>query len=92
MREAELSPGTETILLVDDEAPLQDLVRKILERHGYRVLTATDGPAALTVSNDFQGDIHLLLTDILMPRMSGLEVAKCLAVARPSVKVLYISG
>jgi two-component system, cell cycle sensor histidine kinase and response regulator CckA len=89
---ADLSPGTETILLVDDEAPVQNLVRQILERRGYRVLVASDGPAALRVSHDFQGDIHLLLTDILMPRMSGLEVAKCLAVARPLMKVLYMSG
>jgi CheY-like chemotaxis protein len=87
-----LSSGTETILLVDDEEPVQDLVRKILERRGYRVLAAADGPAALTVSHDFQGDIHLLLTDILMPRMNGLEVAKCLAAVRPLMKVLYMSG
>jgi CheY-like chemotaxis protein len=89
---ADLSSGAETILLVDDEEPVQCLLREILERRGYRVLTASDGPAALTVSNDFQGDIHLLLTDILMPGMSGLEVAKCLAAARPLMKVLYMSG
>jgi two-component system cell cycle sensor histidine kinase/response regulator CckA len=89
---ADLSSGTETILLVDDEEAVQYLVREILERRGYRVLAVPDGPAALTVSNDFQGDIHLLLTDILMPGMSGLEVAKCLAAARPLMKVLYMSG
>jgi two-component system cell cycle sensor histidine kinase/response regulator CckA len=78
--------------LVDDEEPVQHLVREILERRGYRVLAASDGPAALTVSSDFQGNIHLLLTDILMPRISGLEVATCLAAARPLMKVLYMSG
>jgi two-component system, cell cycle sensor histidine kinase and response regulator CckA len=88
----DLSSGTETILLVDDEEPVQYLVREILERRGYRVLAASDGPTALTVSSNYHGDIHLLLTDILMPRMSGLEVATCLAAARPLMKVLYMSG
>ena len=64
------------------------LVRDILERHGYRVLVA----AALTVSHAFQGDIHLLLANILMPRMSGMKVATCLTAARPLIKVLYMSG
>lgn len=89
---ADLSSGTETILLVDDEEPVQHLVRQILERRGYRILAASDGPAALRLSSDFQGDIHLVLTDIVMPGMSGLEVATCLLAARPSMKVLYMSG
>ena len=88
----DLSSATETILLVDDEEPVRDLVRKILERRGYRVLAASDGPAALRVSHDFQGEIHLQLTDILMPRMNGQEVARCLTAARPLMKVLYMSG
>lgn len=88
----ELSVGTETILLVDDEEPVQYVLREILERRGYRVLGACDGPAALTLSSDFQGPIHLLLTDIVMPRMNGLEVAKYLAADRPSIKILYMSG
>jgi CheY-like chemotaxis protein len=89
---ADLSSGTETILLVDDEEPVQYVVREMLERRGYRVLVAGDGPAALRTSGEFHGDIQLLLTDVLMPRMSGLEVAKCLAVERPLIKVLYMSG
>lgn len=89
---ADLRSGTETILLVDDEEPVQYVVREILERHGYRVLTACDGPAALRVSSDFQGPIHLLLTDIVMPRMNGFEVAKCVTAERPSIKILYMSG
>jgi CheY-like chemotaxis protein len=89
---ADLSSGTETILLVDDEEPVQYVVREMLERRGYRVLVAGDGPAALRTSSEFHGDIQLLLTDVLMPRMSGLEVAKCLAVERPLIKVLYMSG
>ena len=88
----DLSPGTETILLVDDEEPVQWVVRDILERRGYHVLVACDGPTALRVSSEFKGTIHLLLTDIAMPRMSGLEVAKCLASERPSLKILYMSG
>jgi len=86
------SSGTETILLVDDEEPVQCVVREMLERRGYRVLVACDGPAALRASSEFQGDIQLLLTDIVMPCMSGLEVAKCVAVERPLIKVLYMSG
>jgi two-component system, cell cycle sensor histidine kinase and response regulator CckA len=88
----DLSVGTETILLVDDEKPVQYVVREILERRGYRVLAACDGPAALTLSSDYQDPIHLLLTDIVMPRMNGLEVAKYLVADRPSIKVLYMSG
>jgi two-component system cell cycle sensor histidine kinase/response regulator CckA len=88
----ELSVGTETILLVDDEEPVQYVLREILERRGYQVLAACDGPTALTLSSDFQGPIHLLLTDIVMPRMNGLEVAKYLAADRPSIKILYMSG
>jgi len=86
------SSGIETILLVDDEEPVQCVVREMLERRGYRVLVACDGPAALRASSEFKGDIQLLLTDVVMPRMSGLEVAKCLAVERPLIKVLYMSG
>ncbi len=88
----DVSTGTETILLVDDEEPVQYLVREILERRGYRVLIAPDGPSAFTVSSNFQGDIHLLLTDVMLRGMSGLEVAKCLGAARPLMKVLYMSG
>ena len=89
---ADLSPETETILLVDDEEPVQYVVREILERHGYRVLVACDGPAALKVSSEFQGSIHLLLTDIVMPQMNGLEMAKRMTADRPSIKILYMSG
>lgn len=86
------SLGTDTILLVDDEEPVQRVVREILERRGYRVLVAGDGTAALRASSEFKGDIQLLLTDVVMPGMSGLEVAKYLVVERPLMKVLYISG
>lgn len=89
---AGLSSGTETILVVDDEEPVQYVLQDMLERRGYRVLVACDGPAALQASREFHGDIQLLLTDVIMPRMSGLEVAQCLAAARPSIKVLFMSG
>jgi two-component system cell cycle sensor histidine kinase/response regulator CckA len=88
----DLSSGAETILLVDDEEPVQYLVRDILKRRGDRLLAASDGPAALRVSHAFQGDIHLLVTDILMPRMNGMEVATCLTAARPLMNVVYMSG
>lgn len=89
---ADPSSGTKTILLVDDEEPVQEIVREMLERRGYRVLVAGDGHAALRVSSEFSGDIELLLTDIVMPGMSGLELAKCVSLERPSIKVVYMSG
>jgi two-component system, cell cycle sensor histidine kinase and response regulator CckA len=82
----------ETILLIDDEEPVQQIVRDILARRGYRVLVACDGPEALAASQDFSGPIHLVLTDVVMPRMHGWDVARSLAVQRPAIKILFISG
>lgn len=84
--------GNETILVVDDEEPIRDLVRQHLEGMGYTVLVAENGPAALTLSRDHHGPIHLLLTDVLMPEMTGSVLASRLGATRPETKVLYISG
>jgi diguanylate cyclase (GGDEF)-like protein len=82
----------ETVLLVEDEAALLRLAREFLEECGYHVLEARDGEEALQVSDQYAGPIHLVLTDVVMPRMNGWELAKRLAIRRPETKVLYVSG
>jgi DNA-binding response OmpR family regulator len=84
--------GTETILVVEDEEAIRALARRFLEACGYRVLEASNGREALRVSREHKGPIHLLLTDVVMPLMSGREVAFQLAPERPDMKVLYVSG
>ena len=84
--------GSETILLVEDEGDLRALAREILETQGYTVLAAGDPEEALRLIAGFGGRIHLLLTDVVMPKMSGRELASRLAPARPDMKVLYMSG
>ncbi len=84
--------GTETVLVVEDEPAVRDLVRRTLVSAGYQVLAAADGHEALAVSERHDGDIHLVLTDVVMPRMSGKALADRLAAARPACRVLYMSG
>jgi CheY-like chemotaxis protein/anti-sigma regulatory factor (Ser/Thr protein kinase) len=84
--------GSETILLVEDEDSVRAVARESLRRHGYAVLEATNAEAALAVSGDFEGEIELLLTDVVMPGLSGRALADRLASARPGTKVLYMSG
>ena len=84
--------GRETILLVEDEEAVRDLVRGVLEGCGYSVLLAQNGEEALRLSGGHEGPIHLMVTDVVMPRMSGRELAERLASPRPTMKVLYISG
>jgi PAS domain S-box-containing protein len=84
--------GTETILLVEDQAPLLELSREFLERLGYRVLTADHPEKAIHISQDLGGKIDMLLTDVLMPGMNGRELAHRLRKQRPEMKVLYVSG
>jgi two-component system cell cycle sensor histidine kinase/response regulator CckA len=84
--------GTETILLVEDEAGVRQLVREMLQLLGYRILEASNGPEAIRIFERHQGSIDLLLTDVIMPQVSGRELAERLKTLRPSLKVLYISG
>jgi PAS domain S-box-containing protein len=84
--------GHEIVLLVEDAAPVRTLARRSLEARGYRVLDAADGPAALALSARHDGGIDILVTDVVMPGMSGRELAERLAPERPSMKVLYTSG
>jgi PAS domain S-box-containing protein len=84
--------GTETVLVVEDNDPVRDTTLKILDQFGYRTLAARDGEEAVRVSRDFEGEIHLLLTDVIMPGMSGKELSESLQSMRPEMKVLYMSG
>ena len=84
--------GSETILIVEDSDSLRRLVHHVLKKQGYTVLLAHDGEYALQVSGEFSGPIHLLVTDVVMPRMGGLELAKQLTQSRPDTRVLYTSG
>jgi two-component system cell cycle sensor histidine kinase/response regulator CckA len=84
--------GTETILIVEDAEALRLLVRELLESAGYRVLDAEAPDKALSLIESTAGPIHLVLTDMVMPRMSGHEFAKRLALLRPEIRVVFMSG
>ena len=84
--------GTETVLLVEDEEVVRDMAREILEESGYRVLEAKHGREALLVAERHRGPIHLMLSDVVMPQMSGRELAEHLTPLRSEMKVLYMSG
>jgi PAS domain S-box-containing protein len=85
--------GAETVLLVEDDAGLRELARMILVRRGgYKVLESTGGKEALVFAEQYKGTIHLLLTDVVMPGMSGRELSEELATLRPDLKILYMSG
>jgi CheY-like chemotaxis protein len=85
--------GTETILVVEDEAPVRELVCDLLAGHGYKILQAESGRKALEVWNQSKDQIDLVLTDLVMPdRMNGRELAERLWVERPDLKVIFTSG
>ena len=84
--------GSETILLVEDDEQVREIVRQILERQGYRTITAPNGEQALAVAHRHIGRIHLTITDVVMPQMNGRELAERLAHSRPDMKILYMSG
>jgi CheY-like chemotaxis protein len=84
--------GGETILLVEDEPAMLEVTRRILADNGYEVLAAGGGAAAVRLAAEHPGDIHVLLTDVVMPEMLGKEVAERVSALRPDVRVLFMSG
>ncbi len=89
---AEAPRGQETILLVEDAEMLQEVIREKLEESGYTVLLASNGEEALALARERKGPIDLLLTDVVMPKLGGGELAKLLCALRPGMRVLYMSG
>jgi CheY-like chemotaxis protein len=92
MKAEGLHEGTETILLVDDAGPLRELMRRLLEDSGYKVLDSGDPAEALRIAGEHQGPIPLMITDVIMPGFSGTVLAERVAKIRPETKVLYASG
>ncbi len=86
------NPEQETILVTEDEKIVRDLVATILKEQGYQVLTASDGQEAIRVFRERKDRIDLLLTDMVMPGMSGPELAQALIQLQPALKILYMSG
>ncbi|MEW6386357.1 MAG: PAS domain S-box protein [Thermodesulfobacteriota bacterium] len=84
--------GRETILMVEDDEVLRSVITKTLKKFGYRVLKARDGDEALSACQKHKGPIHLLLTDVVLPKMSGVELADRLKGFRPEMKILFMSG
>lgn len=92
VKQIALPRGSETVLLAEDAESLRELNLELLEALGYTVLEAAHGVEALDKAAEYHGSIHLLLTDVVMPGMSGKELAERLAILRPNVKVIYMSG
>ena len=86
------STGTGTILLVEDEEALLNLTADVLEQNGYTVLSARDGIQALEIAQSFDEDIHLLLTDVAMPRLGGPALAQYMSHLRPGIRILFMTG
>jgi len=84
--------GTETVLLVEDEDSVRELVRETLVSRGYKVLEAENGESGLQVGENYKGQIDLLITDVVMPGIGGRELAKKLLLMRPNIGVLFLSG
>jgi DNA-binding response OmpR family regulator len=84
--------GTETVLVIENEQTVREVIADVLAMHGYRVLEAPDGPEALRVSDGYGGPIHLLVVDVVMPGMSGESLVGVLGVRRPGIRALYVSG
>jgi CheY-like chemotaxis protein len=86
------NPKGETVLVVEDEEALREVTKRMLVRSGYHVLTAANGPEALELASHHEGEIHLLVTDVVMPLMLGKEVAEKILLIKPEIEVLFMSG
>ena len=84
--------GTETILLVEDDVAIRGLMRKALQRHGYRTLEARNVADAINIAESYAGPINVLLTDVIMPTLNGPDLAQRIATIRPTTRVLFVSG
>jgi CheY-like chemotaxis protein len=89
---AQVLRGTETVLLTEDEQDVREVAREFLESAGYQVLQAPSGEAALRLAADYLGSIDLLVTDMVMPGLSGQELARRMRGSRKDLRVLYMSG
>jgi PAS domain S-box-containing protein len=89
---AKLADGSETVLLVEDEETVRSLAQSVLETKGYKVLTASGGPEAISMAENCRATIDLVITDLVMPQISGLEVVQRVGEMHPEAKVLYMSG
>jgi PAS domain S-box-containing protein len=89
---APIRRGTETVLVVEDDSVVRQLVATVLERHGYRVLQATGGGEALDLADRHDGQVHLLVSDVMMPGLDARTLAERLAAAQPGLAVLYMTG
>jgi two-component system cell cycle sensor histidine kinase/response regulator CckA len=86
------TPNGKTILLAEDEQPVRTFVLAMLQKAGYNVIIAVDGQDGLAKSKQFNGTIHLLLSDVQMPNMTGIELATQIQIERPQTRVLLMSG
>ena len=86
------SPKGETVLVVEDEEALRQVTKRIFTRNGYHVITAANGPEALDIASAHPGEIHLLVTDVIMPHMLGKEIAEKMQAIKPGIEVLFMSG
>lgn len=86
------APRTQTLLLVEDERPVREVTKLILERSGYRVLEAPSPDVAIKFCEEHPGPIHLMLTDVVMPRMNGVQLREVALERRPELKVILMSG
>jgi CheY-like chemotaxis protein len=89
---ADAGGGRETVMLVEDEQVVREVVHQMLQRQGYEVLVAGDGEEALALAERYEGQIDVLATDVVMPRMSGGELADRLLPRRPGLRILFMSG
>jgi two-component system cell cycle sensor histidine kinase/response regulator CckA len=87
-----VTKGTETVLLVEDDDQVRSILTSILETQGYHVIVASNGTEALKIAAQDNGLIHLMMTDVVMPQMSGRELAEQVSEIRPDMKILYMSG